>query len=364
MEIKDVELSPYEGTIFPGIVFRVKIGYCPKDETILVIDGWLKTDDKEIVADLKEDVPSSNIKYYGEVIAKLSKLDDQFKKGTYEATLIAPLSRRALEYIEERRGKNKKGDVKLILNLRVRVLESMTCISHIHEVKPEELGLKPIEIEREDGTKISAKLLVFAYDRKYSSSQDNRWILSGDKGPVFIKVAQKVLRKEVIIPSSDWIYDYAPKLGLGEYFIVEIPKGRETIEKAWNRIRKAEECFRNWDMKGVFSYCREAGEVLNKAMREEFGKDSFTFNERWGRTYLRFFNYVTSLGLHVEDMYGKERWEDLVKGLPKGFPRPKRHADYPKGQVRISKSDAEHVLFLTKLLAKYAEELVEEKRSS
>lgn len=105
-------------------------------------------------------------------------------------------------------------------------------------------------------------------------------------------------------------------------------------------MEKAEECFRRWDIKGIYANCREAGHLLNGIVKEKFGKDNFNYKERWGRTYSRF-EHLLSLGLHLEQL--------------------KQGQQYPAECVKISKSDAEHVLMVTKLLIKYAEELLKEK---
>jgi len=212
---------------------------------------------------------------------------------------------------------DRKGDVNLTLNLNVKTVDSKAVISHVHEIKPKDIGLMPVEVYAGRRT-TDWSVLVYAYDPEYSSSRTNKWILSGNQKPVFLAISEQTFKESIRIPSADWIHDYVPKLELGEYFIVEIPKGQKTVEEAWKYMEEAEECLRKWDIKGVFDNCREAGKALDKAVKEKFGGDSFTYNERWGRAYLRFFNYVVSLGLHIEDFYGKS-WEELIKSFQRVF---------------------------------------------
>jgi len=359
MQITKVQVDPYEKAIIPGICFDIEITYKRYDEAIIGVNGWLETNDGKVIAEIREE-PSERPRSI-EIGAKGSYYDKEFEKeDIYETALIAFLDSRALSYIEERRMKDRKGDVKLTLNLRIKTINGRAIISHIHEARPEFLGLQPASFQTYSGKKTSDwTLLIYAYDSEFFAERTNRWILSAKDGPVFLAVSEQRLKKEVTIKSSDWIHDFAPKLGLGEYFIIEIPKGKEIIKKAWSYVEKAEECFRKWDMKGVCDNCREAGKVLNKEIKAKFGEDSFTYNERWGRAYLRFFNYLVSLGLHLEDLAGKD-WSELIKNLPSGFPHPKRYADYPRDKIRFSKVDAEHILIITKALVKYAEEILEE----
>ena len=137
---------------------------------------------------------------------------------------------------------------------------------------------------------------------------------------------------------NDWLHDFAPKLGLGEYFVIEIPKGIGKIEDAWKYINTAEECFRRWDTKGVFANCREVGYLFNRLIEKKFGKKSFSYKELWGRTYQRFEN-LASLDLHIEEL--------------------KKSETYVEEDVKIGKEETEHILILTKILAKYAEELLQ-----
>jgi len=365
MKIKEIRPKPYEKSIFPSISFDVEISYEKYSEAIVNIGGWLATDDGKVVAEIKEEVIESPAPRSSSIGARGSAFDREFKEDIYRTTLIAPLSREALNHIEKRRREDKKGDVNLTLILNIKTINSMALVSHVHGVSPKDIGLAlpPITIRVGRGT-TEGKLLVYAYDPEYASATTNKWLLSGNGSPVFLGIFEQTLKATVRIPSADWIHDYAPKLGLGEYFVVEIPKGREVIKEAWSYVEKAEECFRMWDIKGVYANCREAGNLLNKVMEKEFGKESFVYNERWGRAYLQFFNYLVSLGLHLEEMEGKS-WEELIKGLPEGFPRPKRRADYPREELkRFGKPDAEYILIATKLLIKYAEELLEEKHTS
>lgn len=336
MKIENVEVKPYEQSIFPAMSFEVEISYTKYREAITSVNGWLKTDDGKIVAEINETAPETTIS--DEVGAKASSFDVRFREEIYKTTLIALMDKRALDHIERRRMGDRKGDAKLTLSLNVKNIESKAEISHLHEVDPKSIGLSPIAIPT-DRRESKGELIVYAYDPEFSSRRTNRWILSGAGNPIFLSVEKRLLTEEKTIPSSDWINDYAPKLGLGEYFVVEIPKGNIIIEEAWNYAEKAEDCYRIWDTKGAYVHCREAGSLLDRTIKTKFEKDSFIYDERWGRTYKRFSDFA-SLDLHLEDI--------------------KRSPKYSPEDVKIDKSDAEHVLIATKALIKYAGELLRE----
>jgi len=330
MEIKKVEPKVYEKSIFPGISFDVEISYTKYQEAIVGISGWLETDDEKIIAEIKEEKEAIE---HREIGARGSSFDREFREDVYKTTLLALLNRRALSHIEKKRMGNTKRDVVLILNLNVKIIDSEAVISHVYEVKPEDIGIKPVGLPNATGKVTTGwEVLVFAYNSEYSTSKTNRWILSGDGKPVFLAISGQPLKEKIRIPSTDWIYDYAPKLGLGEYFIVEIPKGQKVIEEAWKYIEKAEECFRTCDTKGVYANCREVGTLLNTIITDEFGNSPAI--KKWGKV-IGEFNSSASLDLHEED---------IKKGKP-------------VGDIKIGIAETEHILIVTKALIKYAEEL-------
>ena len=341
MKIESIVEKPYEKSIIPSLSFEIEISHIKYQEAITGVSGWLQTEDGKIVAEINETIrenPASD-----EVGARNSDFDSHFKEEIYKTTLITLLDKRALDHIEKIRMVDRKGDVKLTLNLNVKSIESRAAISHLHEVNPESIGLSPIRVPTHR-RETEGEIIVYAYDSKFSSSRANRWILSGNGNPIFLSIKEQLIKVERTISSSDWIHDYAPKLELGEYFVVEIPKGKKIIEDAWNYMEKAEECFRRWDTKGVYANCREVGSLLDRTIKDKFGKDSFAYDERWGRTYKRFknlsFSNFASLDLHLEDI--------------------KKSQKYSSEDVKIGKADAEHMLIVTKALIKYAEELLEE----
>ena len=144
---------------------------------------------------------------------------------------------------------------------------------------------------------------------------------------------------DVDIPQSHWVVNVLPTLNLMDYFLIEIPKGNKTLREAWSYLEQAENNFRNWNTKGVFVNCRELGTVLDRELKAKFGAKTFSYKERWGRTYARFSNWA-SLDLHVEDL--------------------KNSTAYPPDTIQTKKIDAEHLLLVAKAMLKYAEELLQE----
>lgn len=143
----------------------------------------------------------------------------------------------------------------------------------------------------------------------------------------------------VDIPQSHWAGRVLPGLGLGEYFIIEIPKGTGAIPDAWGYLEKAEVAFKNWDNKGVFSNCRELGELLDKNVKAHFGANVFSYKERWRRAYDNFKD-LASLELHLEGL--------------------KKSTTYSPDSVKTNKADAEHLILRAKALIKFAGALLEE----
>jgi len=328
MEIVSVKPKPYENSVFPGISFEVEISYEGNKQAIIGITGWIQTDDGKIIAEVREE--RSNLRVFFLAASYVGEKDkDYFKTMKYKTTLVALLDKTALDYLEKRRIKHEMGRVKLGLILNVKTIESYAILSHLHLIEPQEIGLRAI------GRK---KLVAYEYDRKYYPPRiANFWIISGSDSPIFLCVREWVLTKSIEIPSDEWIHIFAPKLNLGEYFVIEIPKGEEIIKEAWEYVKKAEEGYRNWDFKSAYSNCREVGKLLDRLIKEKFGKDSFTYKERWARAYSRFEN-LASLALHIEDLKAK-------KGVS------------PE-EVKVGRADVEHLLIVTKALIKYAEELL------
>jgi hypothetical protein len=336
MKIENVVESPYENSIIPGLRFEIEISYIEHQETITDISGWLQTEDGKIVAEISENIRENPVS--DDIGAKYSSFDSQFNEKIYKTTLISLLDKKAIDHMERIRMKDRKKDMKLTLNLNVKSIESKAIISHLHEVNPENIGLSPILVPTHRG-KIKGGIIVYANDPSFSTNFINQWILSGNDNPIFLSIKEQLIKEERTISSSDWIHDYAPKLELGEYFIVEIPKGKKIIGKAWDYIEKAEKCFKRWDTKGVYANCREIGSLLDRIIKDKFAEDKFVCDERWKRTY-KGFNNLTSLDLHLEDI--------------------RKSQNYSPEDIKITKSDTEHILIVTKALIKYVEELVKE----
>jgi len=140
--------------------------------------------------------------------------------------------------------------VNFILNLIVKYIHSRAVISPSYLINPKDIGLNKIQVSTSRGEE-KGEIIVYASDDEFCTSHTNRWIISGDGGPVFLEVREQLLKRDVTISSVDWIYDYVPKFGMGEYFIIEIPKGEKIIKEAWDYVEKAENCFREWYIEGV-----------------------------------------------------------------------------------------------------------------
>jgi len=332
MEIKVNSVKPYEKAALPALQFDVEVEYKRFERVILGVSGYLKSDDGKILSTLSEASfqEGEEIRPLGTLGARGTYRDKEFEERiSNRFLLIAILDKIALDYIEKRRLSDIKRRVILNLELHVTFLVSRTLISHLHLTNE-----KVVLPGNREGYRV-----VFAYSPDYASQYNNLWVLSATGGPSFLHVEKRVKAVRIEIPETDWIYDFVPKFGLGGYFIVEIPKGGDIVKDAWSYIEKAEEAFRRWDSKSVYTYCREAGKLLDRVVKERFGEDCFVYKERWGRAYANF-EKLASLDLHIEDI--KQRYKAKAE------------------EIKIGKAGCEYLLTLTKLLIKFAEELLRE----
>ena len=337
MTIKRVNVEPCPDSILPSLRFNVELGYTRCSEAIVSIDGWLLSDDGKILSRVHEVAPEAPRTW--DVGAKGSVHDAEFKEETCILSVIAFLTEGALDYIEERRGADRLRSARFILKLNAKLVSSHAVIFPLFSGEPKELIGRPVQVYTSRGSE-KATMLFTAYDEKYDSQYTNRWIISGTYGPVFLRIVEHELKPYTVeIAAPKWIHDFLPALRLGEYFTVEIPKPKGIIKEAWDCVTKAEECFRLWNTKGVYANCREAGYRLDATLKQSLGKDSFAYKERWGRMYARF-EHLASLDLHLEQIRARGR--------------------YSLDEVRVGRADAEQVLVTTKVLVKYAEELLKE----
>jgi len=316
-----VRLLPVPGFEFlnPTLQFETTIEYKGRDEIIVNISGWLEAKNNVKVSYISEYLVSDSRE--NKLSARGSWADKNIRDENYQTRLVTELNDKALTFIENNRMQDKKGDVNLRVTLNITYISSNANVAHVYRLKPSEIGIPIQQIQTSSGRTKDFEILCEAYDSEYNTEKNNGWFLSGAGGPEFLNVMYQKITYDFRIPSTDWIYEYASKFGLGEYYIIQIPKGDNVLVEAWNYVDQAESSYRNWNTKGVYANCRECGNLLDNKIKEKFGKNNFTYKERWGRVYSRF-EKLASLNLHLEDL----------------------KLSYPSEEVEIYKPDAENLL--------------------
>jgi len=300
MEIKNVEIKPmYDVDIphhlKPTLRVCVEILYTYSQEMVLDIYGNLCINGT-ILSPIKIDNYGEN----GE--EKLVPAFPSEVKTDINDTLIrlkgyAELDKESIDFIEKSRSVDKNKNVNFSVSLTVSYLENRALTSYVVGYKLDENDNKsifkkykqdiiqniksqymstPYEIQETD---ISFLLYTRPINGKdYRSKRDNLHLISGnyDKGKGEYIAHNRITRSfPCTIKLSDWVNDYAPKLGIGEFLILEVPikfpdsnnkledNAETELKNALTLMSNAEKAFYNMDPPSVISNCRQAVEGLS-----------------------------------------------------------------------------------------------------
>ncbi len=357
MEISFKSAVPAQNYARPAIRLTFCLKYGRTQEAPTHISGEMAIHDKIIgILNLETPLPASSLqalRYKGQ--------QRELGEISMDITMVSVLDRHILDLIEHSRRENKKGDVEFRLNISVNYLSNLAELSHVValplEIVPfsKQSSGETMKALALDPQRTSVELLFHAYQNRdyYQNNSNLQFIvqnanaIGNNQGVGYLTTETLVRDFDERIHSSDWINDFSPALGLGEFFVVEIPTGNKTLEDAWNLLSKAEESFRRWNLEGVISSCRLVGQNLDGFLKKRFDTESFTYRERWERIYgsgKTGFTGWLSMPLHSEE----------IKNEGTGGHK------YEKSQVIVTEADAEAILLTTKTLIKYAEKLVNE----
>ncbi|WXG47574.1 MAG: hypothetical protein WED05_13105 [Candidatus Atabeyarchaeum deiterrae] len=341
MNLERVVVKPYEQSLFSALSFEIEISVTRYEETILCVNGWIETDDRKMIG--IGSLCRQDISKHGELGAKeLPESSRPSAKDTWNASLIVFLDSISLDHIETRRKQDKKGDVRLVLNLEVISAESRTFVSPVYGIPAEKIGLTVREIHGQYGQPTLYSPVIHISSGVVPLYHSDLKLLSPDPhSSVFLSLRTNTFSHETRIPSTDWIQDYSPRLGLGEFFVFQMGRGEKAIKDAWNYIEKAQESLSLGITKGVYGNCRDMGFLLDRTLRDKIGQNSFAYQEKWGRTYNNF-KHLASLDLHLEEHRKSEK--------------------YGSNNVVVTSADAEHVLLIAKMMVKNADELLRESK--
>lgn len=287
MQIKEAKVEPVKDSIEPALKFNIILEYAKLTEAPLSAEGSLLAEDGKVLTHIGASLASID----PSKVVELGVRQIQQKQVTTAISFIVPLSNKALDHIESVRDKNPYKDVVLHLKFKIKFLRTTAVLSSIREI--DEIGL-PSFVTPEARSKIqktyrNAVPICSLYDPKYTPSRTTMWVISGDGGPVFLTLNEQEVSTLVKIPSSYWMRDFAPYLGLGRYFVVEIPEpklanlagGSEfatRVNKAIQALTKIQKRIKEGEWNEVMEDAREVHELLrhHALIKDTLKRDGYT----------------------------------------------------------------------------------------
>ncbi len=201
--------------------------------------------------DVSQEAPINffgNISFMGKLIGRLQPkgLETQgfnigptdynrnYGQKTLKMDLTATIDSKIISYMNEARKSSVKGDVNLTLEIFTTYPSNNAKVSYIEEFHLDDPSF-PTNLKTAIGNSTfknshAISFLLYVYPSQigtYYQNRDNLNLISSsgfgpNDGYLTIKTEKKSF--EEAIRSSDWIHDFLPKLGLGQYEITEIPR--------------------------------------------------------------------------------------------------------------------------------------------
>ncbi len=268
MKIELGEPKPTLDFVEPAIEFPLTISY-DDFRSMLSLEGLLLDKEGKILSKLSESVESRK-EPVGKIAAYGTTHDRELKKEKeHIISLIALLSKGALNHIDDVRDKNPRRDVVFKLRLRVRTLVSRASISHLHGISSAETKPPPLsELLESKGIDF---LIGYKHESDYSAPRTNLWLISGNSEPIFLEIRDEFQEIPVEIAASDWVQDFAPQLGLGRFVIAELPlpspvvvgeEFAEWLNEAIKALPEMEEKVKECEWNEVIEKSRPVSELL------------------------------------------------------------------------------------------------------
>jgi len=198
MKAELVAVEAIEKAVHPTVRFSLQIDLEAAKEVIVSATGALFLPSDMLLAPLFE-VPEHE---QFEFPLQASPVANGLYKPTRRwLRLGAQLSHRDIDYIETHREKDRRGDVHLTIHVRVSTLVATA------EPWPAQ-------------TIVAEKGLPFFAESK---NPNGKALLREDPSRGFLLERTVSVDKQHTIPGTTWLHDFAPRLGLGRFAVVEIP---------------------------------------------------------------------------------------------------------------------------------------------
>lgn len=312
MHLRAVRPFPMADAAFPGLGMTVACDFDQNFEAILSVHGWVASADNKLVGPI---LPR-RLASHSSIPLSAREVTSRKETGSIEVECFVPLARESIRYIEGIRMREKKKDVILSTNVYLNTLVSKAKLSHLSA--PDELNVSkrfPDLARRQEFDK--AFLTTYKYDRDYSSSKDNMWILSGEGGTKYLEFASQPFSSAVTISASDWVQDYAPLLGLGRFVSVELPLPeelelsptlREKFDAARRAIAQMEEDFKRGDWPELLDHARPVPELFREQnyLRDAFEAEGYPADAiaEFRESLSKLFDFLSKFH-HAVDRQGK-----------------------------------------------------------
>lgn len=268
MQIKDPKVEPVKESIEPALKFNITVEYMKMTEAPLSAEGVLLAEDGKVLTPIRAslvaiDLPSK--------VVELGVKQRRQERATTAVSFMTTLSSKVFDHIESVRDKNSHKDVVLRLRLKIKSLRTKAILSSIKEIDrsfwSQEIMPK-INKEHPNAVPICSHV-----DPKYTHSNPRMWVISGEGGPVFLTLYEQEISTSFKISSQYWVDDFAPILGLGKYFVVEVPvpkladlaggrKFATRVNEAIEALAAMEKRVREGDWNEVMEAARPVHELL------------------------------------------------------------------------------------------------------
>ncbi len=276
-EITKINIIPVQKSINPEIEIDIPIVYRAKYEIPLSITGVLISADNKKLSNLVE-LKSDKSKLF-ELNAR-SRDRDSEEEVTF--TLVANLNHKTIDHVEDLRAKDRKGDIKIKLELTVKSLESRASLSQMCILDKANISKDMKEALRDE-----YELAGYQYKSKFQPNRTDMWVISGDGSPTFLQLKYYDFQVDKEIKSNDWLHDFCPIFQIGKFAVFEFQLP-ETIEKqgdlpdkineAIKSVRNMEEDLQKCEWNRVIEDARPIFELFKNTdeIKDLFQRDGYT----------------------------------------------------------------------------------------